>query len=1027
MRSLRPVLLAAQVLAAGLGAVAAEGLQFQGGSGDDKAFAWAAAGLKRGEVPSEAAFQTALEAIRRTDRFRAVVAAAPDQVLLDPWPTVARITWQGDAPAALRRTLCPELHKGDRIGAHRLETLRAQAEERMVAAGYPQARVTAVRRAGDAEIVLAVQSGPPNRIMEVQVLGRISPYKSLDLAALTKVEPGRTLWTREFELECLRRLRRRMVSDKRFESRVDLAWEPGGVLHLQVEAGPVVRLKSEGSGLGLATSLKEMVPLSRADRYSPELLDEGERRLVRLFRSRGHLEPQVSYKREVVRTGPDGPEEVLITYTLKPGPKSKIGSFSFEGNASVGEAELRKAAESAGGLWAAKARPEAMDAIESRLEGLYESKGFPQVKIHRQVEQVNGRANLHFRIREGRQRLISWARLELPPGGFGDPWGLGNCLPLLFSDQPQKVAEKEGGKIVFHTDRPGLAGVEGVLERTPVPGGLHMILRFSRPIPLLKSNLANVYTALRQQHLVALGVLRPVVNPQAVEEDGVAGLRIEVPDRPLETMSRLVVQGVDRTRARAVLREFPLGPGDPLDQDKLSRAQGRLGSLGAFQRVDLASLAEPDPTATAPAPAVPGEMGPPSPWKAGDLVLRAQERSPWVVTNSFGYDRTQGYYLGMGVQRLNVGGMGRTLDFDIRAGDGTIHNPTLRDLFSTGQYTESLNSYSVAYTDPWFAPGRLGEMLPDRTGFRTEGAYILEERYIYQLHRRRVLASLNWPVVHRINIEAGYRFERVEVASNVPGISADELGIIAHYPPRAIISAPYVQVVRDTRDNAFDPTRGTFSQARFEVAGQFLGTSDNSSFLKLDLRNQWTWPLGYKAGAGVVAFGMRIGIARPTANSSENLPLSERFFGGGAGTMRGVEPGLLGHLEPLPLYGPDGLPTGATQLIPLGGQAMAIANLEYRFPLFSQKVWGELFVDTGQVYERLKGAYLPDSTGTLQYNPASFPPLRTALGLGLIFKIGIPLKLEYAADVNRVLGRPRSENDVNSQLKNVMVSAGFQF
>ena len=666
-----------------------------------------------------------------------------------------------------------------------------------------------------------------------------------------------------------------------------------------------------------------------------------------------------------------------------------------------------------------------MDAIESRLEGLYESKGFPQVKIHRQVEQVDGRANLHFRIREGRQRLISWARLELPPGGFGDPWGLGSCLPLLFSDQPQQVARKEGGAIVFRSDRPGLAGVEGVLERGEVAGGLRMTLRFSRPIPLLKSNLANVYTALRQQHLVALGVLRAVVNPQAVEEDGVAGLRIEIPDRPLETMSRLVVEGVDRTRARAVLREFPLAPGDPLDQDKLSRAQGRLGSLGAFQRVDLTSLADADPAA--PAPAAPGEVGPPSPWKAGDLVLRAQERSPWVVTNSFGYDRTQGYYLGMGVQRLNVGGMGRTLDFDVRAGDGTIHNPTLRDLFSTGQYTESLDSYSVAYTDPWFAPGRVGEALPDRTGFRTEGAYILEQRYIYQLHRRRVLASLQWPVAHKVNIEAGYRFERVEVESDVPNLSTTDLSYIAHYPAHAVISAPYVQMVRDTRDNAFDPTSGTYSSARFELALQLLGTTSNAGFAKLDLRNQWTWPLGYKAGAGVIALGLRLGIARPTAASSEDLPLSERFFGGGAGTQRGVQPGMLGPLTDIPQYGADGAPTGTQLLIPLGGQAIAIANLEYRFPLFSQKVWGELFVDSGQVYPLLSGATLLNSSGVPTYTPATFPPLRTSLGLGLIFKIGIPLKLEYAADVDRVLGRVRSANDVNSQLKNVMVSAGFQF
>ena len=36
------------------------------------------------------------------------------------------------------------------------------------------------------------------------------------------------------------------------------------------------------------------------------------------------------------------------------------------------------------------------------------------------------------------------------------------------------------------------------------------------------------------------------------------------------------------------------------------------------------------------------------------------------------------------------------------------------------------------------------------------------------------------------------------------------------------------------------------------------------------------------------------------------------------------------------------------------GQALAVASLEYRFPLIGDTVWGEIFVDTGQVYSRLQ-------------------------------------------------------------------------
>ncbi len=266
------------------------------------------------------------------------------------------------------------------------------------------------------------------------------------------------------------------------------------------------------------------------------------------------------------------------------------------------------------------------------------------------------------------------------------------------------------------------------------------------------------------------------------------------------------------------------------------------------------------------------------------------------------------------------------------------------------------------------------------------------------------------------------------------------------------MSAPFLQVARDTRDNALDPTSGMYSVARVDFANQLFLTSKNSSFVKLDLRNQWTWPVGYKAKAGVVALGLRVGLAKPTATTAEDLPLSERFFAGGPFSFRGVEPDALGVNIPVPQYDPTGKipilgpqrPTGATYLTPVGGQGLALINLEYRFPLVPPTVWAEVFVDSGQVYQSLKGLSGTERANQSKGEPpdgpvttpipvmdgvpdAAFPPFRTALGLGLIFKIGIPLKIEYAADFKRIFGQPRSQNDVNTQLRSLLISAGFQF
>jgi len=388
--------------------------------------------------------------------------------------------------------------------------------------------------------------------------------------------------------------------------------------------------------------------------------------------------------------------------------------------------------------------------------------------------------------------------------------------------------------------------------------------------------------------------------------------------------------------------------------------------------------------------------------------------------------------------------MGRTLDFGLRAGDGTIDSPTLRRWFPTGDFTRSVDSFTLAYTDPWFRPGFLTSILPDVVKYRAEASYVQEQETAYLVRRRRLLNSLEWPLDSIRLIRVGHRFERADTKlvdmvdlhtpqyEDIAHIFEDPnlLNNATHSPSQSQVSAPYAQWIRDTRDNSYDPTSGSLTSLRVELALQIFGTSSNSSFVKLDARQQWTWPVGYRASGGVVSLGLRIGAARPTAGTSQELPLTERFFAGGPGTFRGAEPDFVGPLGSIPylvknsdgLYAPQLTPDGKNvlyQLIPIGGQGLVLVNLDYRFPLFGNTVWGEVFMDSGQVYERLSPK--PDAA------TAPFPPLRVALGLGLIIKLGVPIKIEYGSDVKRILGQPRSSLDRASQLHSLLISAGFQF
>jgi outer membrane protein assembly factor BamA len=1055
-----------------------QGLDVQGGSEDDAAFAKVAAGLVLGAPMEDPGFQTTLAAIRRTDRFREVaggVSPGPGGarvwLRLDPWPAVQRLEWRGDArlPAVQKRIR--GLRTGMRPGDLRLAAWTEDLRKRLAEAGYPEAQVAWSREQGDRTLAIIVATGAGAVVRRVEVEGNPAPYTAQEIIAFTKVKPGLSLWSPATQLEAIRNLRKVLRNHHRYEARVDFEWE-AGTLRVTVAPGPKVNLVAEGDGLGLTTSLADLVPLVRADSYSPELLDEGDRRIVRFFRNQGFLDAQVGHRREMTRTSPPGYQEVTVTYTIHKGERTRLAEVVFEGNTVFSEAELRQAAALPGAfldLGRPQATPELLDALEDRVKAFYLGRGYPDVKLRRQLELRDGRHQLVFSVQEGPRRLLQWLRLELPPGGFGDPWTLGESLPLIFSDKLTAVSADARSRI-YRSDRRGLESIRGTLTRSPLPapgepaGPVVLTFTLAQPIPLLKVDLTRVYTALKQQRLPALGLVRPTVRMNLEPAGAGTGVSIQVPAQPLEKIQRLVVAGSDKTRARAVLRETQLQPGAPLDSDQLARAQARLSYLGAFQRVDLRSLAEDNPAAGAkaaqpeagqpepedgqPADGKPAEgkadaagtrqAGPPVPWKEGDLLLSLEERPPYVITNSFGYDSNQGYYIGAGLQQLNVGGMGRTIDYNIRAGNGTIQNPTLARIFPTGTYIRSVDSFSVGYTDPWFAPGPLQSWLPDRTQYHAESAYIQEQQALYIIRRRRLLNSLQWSLTPQVSFQLGYRWERVDVASAIEGIGTEELAILARYPTQATISAPFAQVARDTRDNSFDPTRGMYSVARVEFANQLFLTSANSSFVKVDLKNQWTWPVGYRAKAGVVALGLHVGIARPTASSANDLPLSERFFAGGPFSFRGVEPDALGVQTQIPLRYTSGPAAGqpvvgangqpVTYATPVGGQGLALISLEYRFPLVRPTVWGEVFVDSGQVYESLTHqAAQPGVNGGPAIPATSFPPFRTALGLGLIFKIGIPLKLEYAADVKRILGLSRSQDDVDTQLKSVLISAGFQF
>ncbi len=1043
-------------------------IRFEGGTGDDQLLATKALGLQSGAPLSQAEFTTALEALRLTDRFKIAegrldpVAEGVEAVVhLEAWAPIHAWRFAGDPlPKAMRSTFLFELRKGIRVGPLRLEDLRSRAERRLQEGGYPSATVVASRE-GDSDLVFTLNLGAPALVKQVVVTGDPGMYTVASLMKAAGVDPGKTLWTAPALRAAQRGIRKRLIKDHRFEGTFELAFDAlTGTLRVELHPGPVVRLKAEGAHfLGAffgEKRLADLLPFTRSERYSPDQLDEGDRAIQRYFTAQGYPEVVCDHRVDLLKGTAAAPEEIRLTYRIQKGQRFKVKEVRLDGNEAVPASDLKDLLDPPN-RWLVLApfvTPDLVKVMEARFAAYYAQHGFPSASIRVRVQDHPGEASakdLLVQVHEGARTFLSAVDLRVPLVHGLDPALLGRSLGFALADHPDLKAQ--GGALRVAGDRRGTLGVFGLIERLPDADGMAVMrLTTDQPIPQVNPDLAQVVSDLRLR-LAAAGSAQPRVSLAFEGSQDQAKVAVfTIPSQPLDAVKRVVVRGADATRPEAIFRDVPLEPGDPLDPSRLTQAQSNLGDLGAFRRADFVSLDEDSD----------GSVKEGSPFTRGDLGLQLEERRPWVFTEGFGYDKSQGYHFLLGAQRLNVGGMGRTLDFGIRAGDNTLRNPTLRKWFPTGDINRSLDDYSIAYTDPW--PGFLRKWFDTKVQWRTAADYIEESTATYFARRRRLSTAFTWKVGDHQTLEAGYRFERTDFGPNREGISDVDLQEIAQTNKlRAVISAPYLQLIRDYRDKPYDPTTGTYFAARFDFANQLFGTTPDSSFVKLDVRQQWNWSFGYRGERGVIAATAHVGIARPTAASAEDLPLSERFYAGGPFSVRGVEPDFLGPVEVVPLRDPSGnilyndppFNTQAqTTLIPLGGQAMVALNLEYRFPLFGI-VWGEIFVDSGQVYSRLSAGprfvlaptnpaapppgynpgnpqswdpTVPPPTGySVLDNGAPFPAFRTTPGLGLIFKLGFPIKIEYATDWKRIMGRPRTQIERDTQLKSLLISAGFQF
>jgi len=414
--------------------------------------------------------------------------------------------------------------------------------------------------------------------------------------------------------------------------------------------------------------------------------------------------------------------------------------------------------------------------------------------------------------------------------------------------------------------------------------------------------------------------------------------------RPV-TVAAIVLDGNEYTRTDVILRQVLVKQGGPLREGDVLATQRNLYNLGIFNRVAVA------------------EQNPQGEESAKTVLVNVQEGKRFTV----------GYGAGIEVQPLNVTNnpTATTLDFAPRGilefTDADFLGRPQTLLFRVRASTLQGRAL-VEYSAPRFLnhPGLNLQVI----------AFADKTRDIFTFTSTRYEGTVQ--LEHRLSAFTTllYRYTYRKVLTGNLHIEPQEVPLFSQ-PTQ--VSGPGLSWVRDKRDNAANPTRGSFYNADVSLSTRALGST--ASFVRFFFQNSTFTPLTRSL---TFARSTRFGFETPLDSSTaDDIPLPERFFAGGGTSLRGFGLNQAGPRDPV---------TG----FPVGGLALLASNQEIRFPLrlpyTSAAVQGALFYDVGNVFSSLSSItfrstpppdnlnYLSHSVGFGMQYPTPVGPIRLDVG-----------------------------------------------
>jgi len=414
------------------------------------------------------------------------------------------------------------------------------------------------------------------------------------------------------------------------------------------------------------------------------------------------------------------------------------------------------------------------------------------------------------------------------------------------------------------------------------------------------------------------------INP-AVSVDSknlIVHLTFEIEKKKRVFYEKIQVVGNTKTRDKVIRRELRVAEGELYNATGMNRSRDRLKRTGFFKEVDFAT-----------------SRG--STEENINLDIKVEETPTGSLTFGVGYSSVEGVVGNVSLSDRNLFGLG--------------YYGNVRALL--GFKTQNVR---LSFTDPYFLGYHYAagfDLYHERIEYFTE--------YNYKITGGDLRIGKELFMTPPVRVDAMYKLETVDVYN----IATTASTYIQSQAGKATTSAISLTPAIDTRDDYFNPRRGTQTSLFVQYAGGVLG-GDNY-FVKAIGRTSWFFPLPLNLTLNLRA---QAGVIQPFGGRT--APIYEKFYVGGINTVRGFQ---YGHAGPLDINGE-----------PIGSQKMVAFQNEIIFPLSNAiGLKGAVFFDIGKGFDTwsaMTPLRLGAGPGIRWYSP--FGPIRIDFGLNLNRKNG---------------------------------------